>query len=620
MPLRGYRPSWPADQIGQDYTPNCRNVRFRFGEARNAPGRDLLTGKVDPGGLTVPKEITQFYEIDGLTVWPLLLTTNKLYRFGSSVPGTPEQWHNIPGNFTPAGTGFLWNTVSGEGRFFFANGDKIGQWDGVVGHNFDVITPTDSGTVPRARYLAYFNNRLITAATIEGGITRATRIRWAQNGDFTKWDDTTGLGAGFLDIADDTEEPIRGVAGLSGELAIYTRRSIKGLVPTGTITPTFAVQTRQRGIGCDAPYTIAGTGFMNFFLGYDRNVWMWDGLAVKPVGLPIWDELRALTSSDNMATYFGKVFSTREEYWLVIGTDVFVYDYIRDSWSRDSFPSLTAMGEIERTFAAKRWVDLVGSWNDQTLRWLQFAGFTVTTLFGARSDGSTMMIDDSVADDYFAIGSIVDRFLETEDMYLGYQQGGIDSDAMRQGVVLRQLLVYSFVNAEPFEIGISTDRGRTWLTQEITPNDCGLSLIDWIVTGETVRFRFRENNAMGKFRWSSYEYEWLDAGDYIGSGTCPTGVGSPPQVQVSSFTLTITTSGSGMGAVTSNSGGISCPGTCTAMYPTGTTVVLTATPSLGQDFGIWSGDVPLGHELNNPLTIIMNNNKTIDALFIAPIG
>src|SRR5437773_4783114 len=132
MPLRGYRPSWPADSIGQDYTPNCRNVRFRFGEARAAPGRTNLTGPVDPGGNTKPQEIVQFYLLDGTTVWPLLLTANKLYRYGATAPSIPiGQWHNVPGNFTPSGT-FRWSTASGEGRFFFVNGDTIGQWDGVA--------------------------------------------------------------------------------------------------------------------------------------------------------------------------------------------------------------------------------------------------------------------------------------------------------------------------------------------------------------------------------------------------------------------------------------------------------------------------------------------------------
>ncbi|MGC1818652.1 MAG: hypothetical protein WA900_13480, partial [Casimicrobiaceae bacterium] len=42
--------------------------------------------------------------------------------------------------------------------------------------------------------------------------------------------------------------------------------------------------------------------------------------------------------------------------------------------------------------------------------------------------------------------------------------------------------------------------------------------------------------------------------------------------------VTVTTTGSGGGTVTSAPGGISCPGTCTAAYAPGIQVTLTATP------------------------------------------
>ena len=50
-------------------------------------------------------------------------------------------------------------------------------------------------------------------------------------------------------------------------------------------------------------------------------------------------------------------------------------------------------------------------------------------------------------------------------------------------------------------------------------------------------------------------------------------------------------------------------------YAAGTPVALTATPSPGYHFLNWSGDVPAGHEQDNPLTITMDSDKTIDANF-----
>ena len=524
MPLLGRRTAWPADSIGQDYSANCFNIRFKFGEARNAPGRNILAG---PATAEPVRSISQFAKLDGTTIWPMMLTDTHLFRWGGTIPGTPAQWQQIIGNFVIIG-GRIFTTAVGEDHFFFGNGNNtIAQWDGIVGDHFDVVTASDGGVVPKARFLEYFNGRIHGAFNIEGTSTFANRVRWAQNGDFTKWLDTNGLGAGFVDITDERQEPIRGIRGLNGELAVYTRHSIKHMIPTGTLDPTYQVITRQRGIGCDAPYTIASAGDRHFFLGYDHNVWQWDGLSCTPVGYPVWEEIDALVNPANLDTYFGIVSIVRGEYWLVIGTDAFVYDYRRNSWSRDSFPSLTALGEVEETLLAIIWrnlappfevagVTFVGPWTVQNKTWEELRATVITTLFGGRPDGATMIVDDTTAFDYFAIGSIMDRFLETEDMYIGGNDT-LDQDPMRQGTVLRVLLVYKYVTNDQFEIGISHDRGMNWLTQLITPQQNGLSLIDFIATGETIRFRFREKNANGRFRWRSYEYEWQDSGDFIGT-------------------------------------------------------------------------------------------------------
>ena len=53
--------------------------------------------------------------------------------------------------------------------------------------------------------------------------------------------------------------------------------------------------------------------------------------------------------------------------------------------------------------------------------------------------------------------------------------------------------------------------------------------------------------------------------------------------------LTVSKSGSGNGAVTSNPGGIDCGGDCTEGYVSGTSVTLTAAPATGSTFDGWSG-------------------------------
>lgn len=87
----------------------------------------------------------------------------------------------------------------------------------------------------------------------------------------------------------------------------------------------------------------------------------------------------------------------------------------------------------------------------------------------------------------------------------------------------------------------------------------------------------------------------------------------PPPTQ---FTLTVAEVGTGSGTIASDVGGINCPGTCAAIYNDGDTVILTATPTVG-GFVQWEGDVDPGDEFNNPLTVTMDQARTINARFTA---
>lgn len=507
LPIKGRRTSWPADNIGDEYSPGNLNVRFRFGEVRNAPGREIFSG---PETSEPASFIGLFPKVDGIIVWTIKLTTTQLRRLGATAPGNPEEWHNTPGTFTPAGTR-RWNVAVGEDKFFFCRGDDlIAYWDGNVANPFQQIVALD-GVVPRARYLEYFNNRLVAAYTTEGGINFANRIRWARNADFRRWDSVVGLGAGFLDVTDENQESIQGIRGLGERLVVYTRRSVREMIATGSLDPVHVMQTRARGIGCAAPYTLASNGVMHFFMAFDRNVWSWDGNQLTPVGEPIWEELKALTYPDQLGGYFGYCSVCRNEYWLVLypSSDVFVYDYLRGTWSRDSIANLTALGEIERTVGSKIWTQLVGPWTAQNLQWQQLSGSSFISLIGGLASGATIAIDEAYLHDYFAIGSIMDRFVETPDYYL-------NDDPMESITLKRALIIYQYAGtATPYEFAVSVDKGVTWETHQVFPNRLGYSYIDLNITGNVVRFRFRENDAVGAFRWRSAEYEFLPGGMFL---------------------------------------------------------------------------------------------------------
>ncbi|HWF36553.1 MAG TPA: PQQ-binding-like beta-propeller repeat protein [Solirubrobacteraceae bacterium] len=76
-------------------------------------------------------------------------------------------------------------------------------------------------------------------------------------------------------------------------------------------------------------------------------------------------------------------------------------------------------------------------------------------------------------------------------------------------------------------------------------------------------------------------------------------------------TLTVTRAGSGSGTVQGPA--IACPGTCSASYPTGTKVTLTATPAAGSGFGGWSGGGCAG--IATACTVTMSATTAVTATF-----
>ena len=514
MPQR-LRSAWPSDALQDDDSPRCLNVRFRFGEVRPAPGRNLLAG----GKSEQVLGLFRFPVSDG-TEWTVKLTESELQRWGAGSPGTPRSWSSVPGlgfgggGFT-SGSTRRWSAIAAEDRFFFTRGlEQIMRWPAGSGSPVPATSPYEviqasAGTVPTARHVRYYNERLIALDTTESGTRRANRIRWAVNGNHTDW---SGTGSGFLDLFQEREEPLLNAEMLGDRLVIYRQHSIMDFVKTGVLTPVFTVESRVHGRGLGGAFTLASSGQLHFFLGNDVRVYAWDGSSLTNISEPIVEELQAVVDVGLMDTYFGAVSTDRGEYWLIIGGEhAFVYDYHRDSWSRDSFPSITALAEVEDARSVLTWAQMPSTWSGTGGAWDDYAATEVSVLWAGRSTGATFTVDESVVYDYFAEGSIVDRNVETPDYYLGPEvPGGVAMD--EQGTIQRVLLQYKYVNAEPFSFEISGDRGMTWTAYQVTPNQQGYNYVDTNLTLPVVRFRFRENNATGNFRWRHMQYAFGPAG------------------------------------------------------------------------------------------------------------
>jgi|GEM_PF-1395522 len=70
--------------------------------------------------------------------------------------------------------------------------------------------------------------------------------------------------------------------------------------------------------------------------------------------------------------------------------------------------------------------------------------------------------------------------------------------------------------------------------------------------------------------------------------------------------------------ISSDTGGTTDPSPGSYKYDTGTQVSIRAIPNSGYLFSGWTGQVPLGHENDNPVTITMDSYRSIRANFILP--
>lgn len=108
------------------------------------------------------------------------------------------------------------------------------------------------------------------------------------------------------------------------------------------------------------------------------------------------------------------------------------------------------------------------------------------------------------------------------------------------------------------------------------------------------------------------------SGACTGTGNCVVTMNAAQSVTATfdtqTFPLTVTLSGTGTGGVASSPAGIACPGTCTADFPQGTVVTLTAQAAPGSLFQGWTGG---GCAATGTCVVTMSAAQAVTATFVA---
>ena len=431
-----------------------------------------------PANLGVPRNYAQGY-LGTIGEKNLLLTDQSafVYNTATSVFDATAESYAADANkrwgiaTTPAGE-LAWTRL----------GVNIRKYTGAA---FAALITT--GTNHSAKQLIAFNDRVISIHTNVGGTVNPRQIRWCISGDASNW---SGVGSGILEVIETSQEILTGGFVLGERAFLTKRREIIELIATGTLSPVHRLETRVSGTGMIATHSFALAELTSFFLGAD-DVVDFDGSSWRSLGSPVYKTLLGLIDFNTVVdTAQGAYRQPDSEYWLLIGTDVFIYDRRRDRWFRDNYSNVAALGIFN-----------VGS--SLTLD-VDASSFMVAGL----QTGETLRIDPTQTT---FNGAAIDAYVETRD-YLPLQQ------------VRRQMLpTYDRRNAlwrvlfrgdpsEIVEVGASADAGTTWETQIVTVNGQGVGLAFFNLAFDTIRVRLRSQAASAFTVRGPIQIETTEAG------------------------------------------------------------------------------------------------------------
>jgi hypothetical protein len=382
----------------------------------------------------------------------------------------------------------------------------INVYDGLT---YNVLA-TDFGTALRGRVILTFNNRLVLVKTAENASFFPQRVRWCANGQVTNWDPALTDGAGFLEVVENSSFPLTSGITMNGRCFLTKEREIIELLPTGNSTPAFRHEVRVTGIGTIFPYSWGVAEYFAFFVGPD-SVYRWDGSNHQDIGQPIRKTLFEQIgpySPGSTVRFIGTVCHSTSEYFLTTRPDdlteglVFIYDYKRDRWYTDKYPNkVRAICEYRPVFDDETFTsqDVVVFSNDESG---EEAGTTFLD--------STVTIGDRTFDQLDPV-PIFTSF-ETKD-YLAF---AFTSEGKRPALdavnILHRVMLQTKSPGQDFFVEVSTDEGVSWSSVQVTANEFGIIMGDFVLPFQTIRFRIR--SAMARFFYvrGVMSYDWKPGG------------------------------------------------------------------------------------------------------------
>lgn len=356
-----------SSNLDESMFTSLQNVNIRTGRLSRRYGSSLLT-PTKPNSNTV------------LNIWASSLYNLNVvqYRFTKTdiYARSTLTWDQIvphAGAPVPIGGSYdRWRTVTIDDKIYTTN-NGINPLYTIDPVN-DYLLST--GDAPSFKYIATMANRVIGAYLTKpygGGAVNPNWLGWSGDTNFTEWDPTVDVSAGFVILLDTIvshEDFITGLLGFESKLLVMREESIVIGTILQSATNPFYFYIAVPNIGCSAPDTLVSTA--NGCIWYDHKTrmvydYLITGSEPSKIGLPVAETIA--NSIVDPTQIFGSWDSLREEYQLCVPigglTKIWTYSRRTQTWWFNVISNVTAITSAQYVASAVTIGSLAGTIGDQ---------------------------------------------------------------------------------------------------------------------------------------------------------------------------------------------------------------------------------------------------------------
>lgn len=389
-------------------------------------------------------------------------------------------------------------TWAAKNRMYIANGVDTPRW--YDGSTCEIIASLPGSTFS-CRIVRLFNDYLILLHTVEDGTAYPQRERWANAG----FDDQWNASVNFIDFYQN-EDWITSAEALGPYFIIYKERGIIRQSFLGEVDKTWETVQTIDGEGAVSADAVVNLGDAHIVFG-NSNIYEYSGdFDLDPIGDEVYDKIFGIEGTLNIGgitSVFLVYVEELDEVWCFIPTNTETvpkeclrYKVATRAWAHRVWPLNFIGFGFYQAQSGLRWLDVVGTWQDQTTQWVRkaFLDNAPITHLCSSGDNQVYAYDYVATDD---AGTAIAYKFETQDYY--NPTSDLRFDRFDFSLFGTNIL-----------IEYSTDKGTTWTQFPdgiVSPgaNYIKVSLWKQFVAAR-IRFRFSGDETFG-LEWFGMKFK-----------------------------------------------------------------------------------------------------------------